>query len=157
MESMATILTSSNLIPLAVIAVVLICLLAYLSRMGIFSFNGKGLKVGGDETERKIVRQQLEYTDITLDATYSDLPKELQNDHALVVISKVKDQFERMIVFNHITDDDEYISLKKDVVYSTVVKWTTDDYFKTDEFRKYIYELTEKIIKRFVKIRKTYS
>ena len=61
------------------------------------------------------------------------------------------------IMYNHITDDEEYITLKQETAYSMIMKVTDDDYFKSPEFKKYLYDLVEKIIKRFVKIRKTYS
>ena len=61
------------------------------------------------------------------------------------------------IMYNHITDDDEYIALKQETAYSMIMKVTDDDYFRSPEFKKYLDELVAKIIKRFVKIRKTYS
>ena len=161
MDSLATILTSSNLIPLGVIMVVLILLLAYLSKKGLVSFNGKGLKVGGDETERKIMRQQNQYLTTIADASIRDLPEKFVDEQHFYrtkyVISKFKDIFEEAIMYNHITDDDEYINLKQEIVLNTILKITEDEYFKSEEFKKYIYDATEKIIKRFVKIRRTYS
>lgn len=159
MEHIATILTSSNLIPLAVIAVTLILLAAFLSRKGYFSFHGKGLSVGRDEIERKIMRQQSQYLTTAADATIRDLPPEIQKDYyrCKYTISKFKDIFEEAIMYNHITDDEEYISLKQEIALNLILKITEDDFFKTEGFKKYLDALVEKIIKRFVKIRKTYS
>lgn len=157
MEWLATILTSQNAFLILVTLVVLILLLAFLAKKGLVSFDAKGLKVGMSECERSIVRRQLEFVDIVLDSTFRDIPKNLQNDHGLVVISKVKDEFEKMIVFNHITDDDDYLELKQEVVLATVLKNTIDPYFKTPEFADYMNALTKKIIKRLVKIRQGVS
>ena len=95
------------------------------------------------------------------DGTIRDLPKKFQEGNSYYrskyVISKFKDIFETAIMYNHITDDEEYISLKQEIAYSMIMKVTDDDYFRTPEFQKYLNELVEKIIKRFVKIRKTYN
>ena len=127
----------------------------------LISFMGHGLNINAAENEAKIRRQQSEYLNMIADGTIRDLPKKFQEGNSYYrskyVISKFKDIFEMAIMYNHITDDEEYIALKQETAYSMIMKVTDDDYFKSPEFKKYLYDLVEKIIKRFVKIRKTYS
>jgi len=130
-------------------------------RKGYISFMGHGLNINAAENEAKIRRQQSEYLNMIADGTIRDLPKNFQEGNSYYrskyVISKFKDIFEMAIMYNHITDDEEYITLKQETAYSMIMKVTEDDYFRSPEFKKYLDDLVEKIIKRFVKIRKAYS
>lgn len=160
-QAIQNIFTSANANQIIVLILLLALILAIGIKKGIISFNGHGLSVGIRENEAKIRRQQTEYLNMIADGTIRDLPKKFQEGNSYYrskyVISKFKDIFETAIMYNHITDDEEYISLKQEIAYSMIMKVTDDDYFRTPEFRKYLNELVEKIIKRFVKIRKTYN
>lgn len=160
-QAIQNILTSANANQIIVMVLLLAFILAIGIKKGIISFNGHGLSVGIRENEAKIRRQQTEYLNMIADGTIRDLPKKFQEGNSYYrskyVIGKFKDIFETAIMYNHITDDEEYISLKQEIAYSMIMKVTEDDYFRTPEFHKYLNELVEKIIKRFVKIRKTYN
>lgn len=160
-QAIQTIFTSANVNQIIVMILLLALILIIGVKKGIISFNGHGLSVGIRENEAKIRRQQAEYLNMIADGSIRDLPKKFQEGNSYYrskyVIGKFKDIFEIAIMYNHITDDEEYISLKQEIAYSMIMKVTDDDYFRTPEFRKYLDELVEKIIKRFVKIRKTYN
>ena len=160
-QAIQNIFTSANANQIIVMILLLAFILIIGIKKGIISFNGHGLSVGIRENEAKIRRQQTEYLNMIADGTIRDLPKKFQEGNSYYrskyVISKFKDIFETAIMYNHITDDEEYISLKQEIAYSMIMKVTDDDYFRTPEFQKYLNELVEKIIKRFVKIRKTYN
>lgn len=164
-ESLAKILTSGNAVPIIGIIAFIIVLIIIGIKKGIISFSGHGLSINDREQERekeaKIRRQQSEYLNMIADSTINDLPKHLTEGNSYYrckyVISKFKDLFEQAIMYNHISDDDEYVQLKQELAYFTIMKVTEDQFFKTDSFKKYLDELVAKIIKRFVKIRKTYS
>lgn len=161
MESLANMVNGTNGIFVLGLLLILIVIVIALIKKGKFSFSGHGLSIGGDEQERKIMRQQSEYLTMVADSTIRYLPKHFSEGPSYYrtkyVISKFKDIFEAAIMYNHITDDDEYIQLKQEMAYSMILKVTEDDFFKKEEFKKYVYELVEKIIRRFVKIRKEYS
>lgn len=162
MEHISSILSTLNESKFTLILVVAILgLLTYLIKTGILSFKGHGLKVGFDnEDERAIIRLQMEYMATVLDGTIVTLPNELKEGpsyyRAKYIISKVKDLFETIIVHNHIKDDEEYISIKQELVYNTILKLTDAEYFQTEEFKKYINNLVSNLIKKFTKIRKYY-
>lgn len=156
MDWLANILTSQNAVVVILGVVAILIVLAFLVKKGIFSFNGKGLKVGIKDNERSIIRSQLEYMNTVVDGMVQYLPmNDLDYYRTKYVLSKIKDSLEQIIIFNHIRSDDEYIQLKQEVIYALVRKLTDKDFFKTDEFKKQCDDMTEKLIKRFVKIRES--
>ena len=100
--------------------------------------------------------QQL-YAKSLFEGTVADLPKDCEYYHKRFVISQCLDEVERMIRENHITDDDIYIETEYQIIYSIILKHTTIDYFREDEFKTYLHDLIEKLVKQLVKIRKQYS
>ena len=68
MEWLASILTSSNAIPIIIIVVLLVVIIAILAKKGIISFKGKGLTVGNGnderDIERTIIRNQIQNADL---------------------------------------------------------------------------------------------
>lgn len=161
MDQVSNLINGTNGLFVLGFLLILLIVGTVLIKKGILSFSGHGLSIGGDEQERKIMRQQSEYLTMIADGTIRDLPKHLVEGpsyyRSKYTISKFKDIFESAIMYNHITDDEEYIQLKQEIAYSMILKVTEDDFFKTSEFKNYLNKLVEKIIKRFVKIRKAYS
>lgn len=153
MEQIANMVNGSRgLLVLGFLAVGLIVAVV-LIKTGYLTLNKGGVVLSSRQNELALIRDQLEYVDNVLDGSIRDLPKELQNDHTLIAIGKVKDVMERTIIFNHIRDTESYIQLKQDTVYNTVLKWTTNDYFISAEFRKYINDLVERLVRKLYKMR----
>lgn len=140
---------------LSVIFIFLI--LCLLVKKGILSFKGHGLTLGTADSESKIRNMQQLYAKSLFEGTVADLPKDCEYYHKRFVISQCLDEVERMIRENHITDDDTYIETEYQIIYSIVLKHTTIDYFREDEFKTYLHNLIEKLVKQLVKIRKQYS
>ena len=160
MEWLSSFAGSSG-IPLLVFLGIVLLIAAIAVKKGKLSFKGHGLEIGAGDQERQIIRQQMQYINTVLDGTIADIPVRLKEGlhyyRTKYIISKVKDIYEETIIYNHITDDDEYIHLKQEIVYNTVLKLTDDDYFKKPQFKEYLYKLVEENIKRLVVIRKHYS
>ena len=148
-----------NLLVIVGLIVFVILALLLAIKKGWIRFDGKGLDIGYSEVERKIIRSQMQYMHSEVDALEAGFPKDLNLDHfrTKYILSKVKDCFEEMIIYNHITDDEEYISIKQTEIHNLVVKLAENEYFHTDDFKKFSYEFIEKVIKKFVKIRKYYQ
>lgn len=159
MEHIAGILTAlqNNWFALTVL-LVLIGLITYGVRKGVVSFNGHGLKVGQDAAaiESKIRNMQQVYAKALLGSTVADLPAECEKYHKLYVISECLDEVERMIRENHITSDETYIDTEYQIIYNIVLKETSIDFFRSQEFKDYLYDLITKLVKQLEKIRKTY-
>lgn len=163
MDGLAQILTSNNLIPLAVIVVVLVILLAWLSRKGVFSFKGKGLSIGNDENERRIIRLQLEYIKSELDTYFEFMIKTHRDTPNFVELrcrlSKelVIDVMTEAVALNHITTDEFYVKGKSIKIWAELAKLDLSAQFQTSEFKDECEKEVEKIIKNLVAIRKYYS
>ena len=133
---------------------IVVCMMV---KKGILSFKGHGVTLGTADSESKIRNMQQLYAKTLLEGTVADLPKECEYYHKCFVISQCLDEVERMIRENHITDDDTYIETEYQIIYSIVLKYTSIDYFREDEFKTYLRALIEKLVKQLVKIRKQYS
>lgn len=144
--------------PAAIALVVgLFGLLFYMVRKGILSFKGHGVSLGTADSEAKIRNMQQLYAKALFEGTISDLPEECEYYHKRFVISQCLDEVERMIRENHITDDDTYVETEYQIIYAMVLKYTTIDYFRKQEFKDYLYDLVSKLVKQLSKIRKQYS
>ena len=131
--------------------------LCLLVKKGILSFKGHGVTLGTADSESKIRNMQQLFSKSLFEGTVADLPKDCEYYHKRFVISQCLDEVERMIRENHITDDDTYIETEYQIIYSIILKYTVIDYFRKDEFKTYLHDLIEKLVKQLVKIRKQYS
>lgn len=155
MEALKTLANNGIWSLLTVVFIFLI--LCLLVKKGILSFKGHGLTLGTADSESKIRNMQQLYAKSLFEGTVADLPKDCEYYHKRFVISQCLDEVERMIRENHITDDDIYIETEYQIIYSIILKHTTIDYFREDEFKTYLHNLIEKLVKQLVKIRKQYS
>lgn len=144
--------------PAAVVLVVgIFGLLFYMIKKGMLSYKGKGVTVGGADSEAKIRNMQQMYAKSLFEGTIADLPKECDYYHKRFVISQCLDEVERMIRENHITSDDCYIETEFQIIYNIVILNTTMDYFRSDGFQKYLKDIIIKLVKQLENIRKTYT
>lgn len=162
MEWLATILNGSNGLALIILVALVIGLIYRGIKKGTFSFNGHGVTIGQTrENELRIVREQLQHMERIADATINDIPAHLREGlhyyRAKYVISKFKDFMEVLIIYNHITKDETYVSLKQQEAYALVMKITDDEFFKTEEFKAYMFKLVKDIICSLVDVRLAYS
>ena len=67
--------------------------------------------------------------------------------HLSMVIININSQYIIILSVYYITS----------IIYSIVLKYTVIDYFREDEFKTYLHNLIEKLVKQLVKIRKQYS
>ena len=131
--------------------------LCLLVKKGILSFKGHGLTLGTADSESKIRNMQQLFSKSLFEGTIADLPKECEYYHKRFVISQCLDEVERMIRENHISDDATYVETEFQIIYAIVLKYTTLDYFRQDDFKTYLHNLIERLVSQLVKIRKQYS
>ena len=156
-ESISSVLTSGNAVAVLLTLIVLIIILAVLAKKGIFQFNGKGVTIGDNEDERAVIRQQTEWSQLFIQSM-RQLPVFEGSDpyHTLYILEKAFDEVLNWIVFNHISDSENYISIKQEKIWNLVQTLVSDKKFTTEEFKQIIYDNTETLIKRLVHIRKNY-
>lgn len=156
-ESISNVLTSGNAVAVLLTLIMLVIVLAILAKKGIFQFNGKGVTIGDNEDERAVIRQQTEWSQLFVQSM-RQLPIFEGSDtyHTLYILEKVFDEVLSWIVFNHISDSENYISIKQEKIWNLIQTLVIDKKFTTEEFKQIIYGYTETLIKRLVHIRKNY-
>ena len=156
-ESISNVLTSGNAVAVLLTLIVLIIILAVLAKKGIFQFNGRGVTIGDNEDERAVIRQQTEWSQLFVQSM-RQLPIFEGSDtyHTLYILEKAFDEVLSWIVFNHISDSENYISIKQEKIWNLIQTLVIDKKFTTEEFKQVIYDNTETLIKRLVHIRKNY-
>lgn len=156
-ESISNVLTSGNAVAVLLTLIMLVIVLAILAKKGIFQFNGKGVTIGDNEDERAVIRQQTEWSQLFVQSM-RQLPIFEGSDtyHTLYILEKVFDEVLSWIVFNHISDSENYISIKQEKIWNLIQTLVIDKKFTTEEFKQIIYGNTETLIKRLVHIRKNY-
>lgn len=145
-------LFSNPYLYLATIGVVVVLIFS-----GKLKLNIKGIKIGTDEKERLIIGRQTRYVDNELAAIASTLLKEHPDFdpwRTKYVCEKVLDEYVRAIYMNHITDTEGYIDDRYETNLAIVQKRVERDYFWSEEFKKFLKENTEKMVKKLYKIRK---
>ena len=156
-ESISSVLTSGNAVAVLLTLLVLVIILAILAKKVIFQFNGKGVTIGDNEDERAVIRQQTEWSQLFIQSM-RQLPIFEGSDtyHTLYILEKAFDEVLSWIVFNHISDSENYISIKQEKIWNLIQTLVIDKKFTTEEFKQVIYNSTETLIKRLVHIRKNY-
>lgn len=159
MEWLASVLTSSNAIPIIIIIVLLVVIIAILAKKGIVSFKGKGLTVGNNETERTIIRNQIMFVNTEISDFYSKIPFFDGRDEWRLkfIMEKCLDVFVDAISLNHITLEPMYIELKCRAVWDEVLQNSDNPTILSDDFKKTIYDETKKIIEKLISIREYYN
>lgn len=117
----------------------------------------RGLKIGTDEKERLIIGRQTRYVENELAALASTLLREHPDFdpwRTKYICEKVLDEFVRAIYMNHITDTEGYIDDRYETMLTIVQQLAEKDYFWSEEFKKFLKDNTERMVKKLYKIRK---
>lgn len=160
MEWLSTILTSSNAVLVIGGLVVLVLVIAFLSKKGLVSLNLKGIKVGSQDTERTIIRQQLSYVDAAVVEILSEIPRKSSWNEwkSRCTAADVKDILQTTIAYNHISDNRSYVLVKEKAIWSAIQKNDMEDeYYKSEEFKQLVYNWVEGVILDLLDIRKFYE
>lgn len=159
MDWIAKVVDSSNAVPIVLIIVVLVLIIAFLAKKGIISFKGHGLSVGNDETERTVIRSQIQYAQTAVGDFYSTIPYwEGRDEYRLrYIMELIIDCFVECAIFNHVTTEKIYTELKQRKVWQCVIDHSENPNILTDDFKKAVYEETRHILEKFIEIRKYYQ
>ena len=163
MEWLASVLTSSNAIPIIIIVVLLVVIIAILAKKGIVSFKGKGLTVGNvnDERdiERTIIRSQIQYVKSAVSDFYDDIPNFEGRDEWRLryICERIISVFTNIISFNHISKEKIYTEMKQSEIWAVIINNTTADIMTSDEFKNVVYAKTAEILDKLISIRDYYK
>ena len=163
MEWLASILTSSNAIPIIIIVVLLVIIIAILAKKGIVSFKGKGLTVGNGnderDIERTIIRSQIQYVKSAVSDFYDDIPNfEGRDEWRLKYIcERIISVFTNIISFNHISREKIYTDMKQSEIWAVIINNTASEIMTSDEFKNVVYAKTAEILDKLISIREYYK
>lgn len=149
-------LSVPQIVSFGIVAVVLICLIAFLTKKGLFAFKGKGFEVGIRDEERTIVRRQLEYAKASATEIFASLPRKetWQEWKSLYVKELVLNVIEQAVFLNKISTADTYLTVRKVEVWQTIQSQHMDnEYYRSDEFKKIVFDWLDSLFVFLLKIR----
>lgn len=158
-EAIQGVLTSNNFWKVVVGVSALVILLAILVKKGLISFKGKGLKVGNNEIERTIIRNQIMFVKTEISDFYNRIPNFEGRDEWRLkyVMEKCLDVIVDAISLNHLTLEPVYVDLKCRAVWDEVLQNADNTNILTDDFKKVVYDETKHIIEKLIEIREYYN
>lgn len=158
-EAISKIATGENSIVVFGFCLIIFFAFIVLVKTGVISLKTKTLRIGADEKERTIIRQQTEWVKLYCDGLESRIPHpEGYNKYrGLYVIERIYDEIITWITFNHITTNDSYIEIKQIKVVNLVNSLTEKAEFQSDEFREMIKDEMKYVIYKLAQIRDLYK
>ena len=99
----------------------------YMLKSGMLSVKTDSLMIGKEaaEKEQVILRRQVEHITMTINGTFSAIPRHEKFDEwrTRFVLEKVIDEFVNLCMFNHLDTNDYYIHLKQNAIWAIVQKY----------------------------------
>lgn len=155
MEALTALASNGWLSLATVILIILILLIAV--KMGIISFNGKGIKIG-DSKDRIMIRNQWEYANSTCEAQFTKIRPYCKSDEeAKYLIARVEDVFQSAIIYNFMEEKEDYVRAKQALVLQAIQKRSSNEHFYTDDFKACCNRFTESLIRDLVRTKRLYN
>ena len=160
-EAVKEVLTSPNAWMFLLFLVFAIFILVKMSKSGLISFKGKRLRIGSDERELTIIRNQTQWAHLYIMSRKGKLIDENSSELTRVIceniLEKVYDKVIEWITFNHITFSNSYIEIKQSEIKCLVYSLVISEDFKTPEFEQRMNGWVREVILNLINIRKEYS
>ena len=157
-QAIEKILLSDNSATVLFFLVIIILLLAHFSNKGVFKWHTEKLTIGASENERAIIRQQVEWAELEIESlATAEMFSHVDEWRTKYILEKLFDEILQWIIFNHIKDSPEYISIKQEKIWNMTQTLVVREEFRSDEFKDFIYKEVDKIIKRLIFLRRQYG
>ena len=160
-QAIQVILTSDNFWKAVVGIGALVILFAILAKKGIISFKGHGLKVGvSNEEELAIVRTQIQWCEADCETMLREIinrfpETEMNGYKARYTVERVLDELVKIVIFNHICLEPQYVKLKQDLIWSVVALINPEPIW--NKLEPIVRERVEVAIRTLYEIRQYYS
>lgn len=167
MEQITNLFTNQTFLTNIPMVVILIVVVVFLAKMLKVKIRTEHITIGGESAdrwnERKIIQEQTDFAHEFLmglmnkvKATCTD---ELQYGgwFAKCILEDIYDEILCWITFNHITEDEAYISTKQVKICTMVYTYDVRPEFKTPEFQDRMKQWVTEMIHELVRIRKVYT
>jgi hypothetical protein len=160
-EAIGEVFTSGNGAAIAILITIIVILLVFGAKRGLFSIHTDIISVGEEasETERTIMRHQIDFAKQACGAFENQIRKtENYNDYlGKYIIELCFDEIINWIAFNHIECTKTYVALKQDTIWNIVQSHTENPAMKSPQFKKQTDAHIRYIIQRLVDIRNEYK
>jgi len=160
-EAIVNVLTSENALMILVFILIFAIVLYVMSKKGIVAVNTGKVRIGRDEQELTIVRNQSQFAYLYIMAIkgkiLEDNATEQQMDKVDLILEKIYDKVVDWIHYNHISDTGMYIEIKKEEIKNMVYGFPIKEEYKTPEFKNRMEGWVEELILNLLKVRKEYS
>lgn len=158
-DAIKGVLTDTNTWQVLLFLVFLVVIVIIAGKKGLLSVKAKGIRLGTDETERNIIRQQTEWAYLYIMSLQSKI--ETDGDYngyfTKYILERIYDKTVEWITFNHLHTKNAYIEIKQEEVCALVYSLGVKDEFKTPEFKKRMCNWVRELIEHLVQIREIYN
>lgn len=159
-ETIKDVLTSGNAWFILIFLVVVILIGLILGRIGLIKVNTKHVQIGNEQTQRELVRRQVEtaYTFVmSLEGKIITEGSTYDRYLTKYILERVYDKVIEWIIFNHITTNQLYVQDKQDNIENLVYTMVVDDDFKTPEFKRRMDNWVRELIEQLVQVKEIYQ
>ena len=160
-EAIVNVLTSENALMILIFTFIFSIALYIMSKKGVVAVNTGKVRIGRDEQELTIVRNQSQFAYLYIMAIkgkiLEDNATEQQIDKVDLILEKIYDKVVDWIHYNHISDTGMYIEIKKEEIKNMVYGFPIKEEYKTPEFKNRMEGWVEELILNLLKVRKEYS
>jgi len=160
-EAIVNVLTSENALMILIFILIFSIALYIMSKKGIVAVNTGKVRIGRDEQELTIVRNQSQFAYLYIMAIkgkiLEDDATEVQVNKVDLILEKVYDKVVDWIHYNHISDTGVYVEIKKEEIKNLVYGFPITEEYKTPDFKNRMEGWVEELILNLLKVRKEYS
>jgi len=159
-EAIKVILSSDNSIQVLIFSLLIVIIVVLLIKGNFLKIHTPFVTLNGNEQERTILRQQMEFTYNYVSGLYGIIKAKYPSFDELktkYILEKIYDEVIIWISFNHITRSEMYIMVKSEKLRCMICSMNVHEFIKSDDFSVLIKRWTKEIINRLVDIREYYS
>lgn len=158
-DAIKGVLTDTNTWQVLLFLVFLVVIVIIAGKKGLLSVKAKGIRLGTDETERNIIRQQTEWAYLYIMSLQSKIETDgtYNGYFTKYILERIYDKTVEWITFNHLHTKNAYIEIKQEEVCALVYSLGVKDEFKTPEFKKRMCNWVRELIEHLVQIREIYN
>lgn len=160
-ETIKEVLLSANAWLILIFIAFMTFVVIQMSKSGLLSIKAKGLRLGSDEKELTVVRNQSQWSYLYIMSLKGKLIDENSDEKSRliceVVLEKVYDKIIDWITYNHINSSNSYIQIKQSEIKCLVYSQDIEEKFKTPEFEERMNCWVKEAILKLIDIRKEYS
>ena len=160
-DAVKELISSPNAWMFLLVFILVFFVIVKMAKAGLISFKGKGIRLGSDEKELTIVRNQTQWAYLflmSLKGKLIEMEYPAREDYfADMVLEKIYDKIVEWITYNHINDKQTYLEIKQSEVRCIVYSLPIQEQYKTPEFEARMNAWVKEIILNLINIRKEYA